>query len=94
MAKMALTHEEIQQLKKEFFDEADERYVRVEDCNEKQEKVNAKFANDDKRIDLILQEQKQMRTETKSGLKFNNWLTTAVLGAIIAAVIAFYFLAT
>jgi hypothetical protein len=92
--RVALEHSEIQALKAEFFAEADERYVKIEDCNDKQEKVNAKFANDDKRIDLILAEQKQMRTETKNGLKFNNWLTTAVLGAIIAAVIAFYFLAT
>lgn len=91
---MALEHNEIQALKAEFFAEADERYVKIEDCNDKQEKVNAKFANDDKRIDLILQEQKQMRTETKSGLKFNNWLTAAVLGAIVVAVISFYFFAT
>lgn len=91
---MALTHEEIQNLKKEFFEEADDRYVRIETCAEKQETVNKLFANDDKRIDLILQEQKRMRAETKSGLKFNNWLTAAVLGAIIAAVIAFYCLST
>lgn len=91
---MPLEHKEIQALKKEFFAEADERYVKIEDCNEKQEKVNAKFANDDKRIDLILAEQKQMRRETKNGLKFNNWLTAAVLGAIIVAVVAFYFMAT
>ena len=87
---MAITHEDIQELKRVF----DDRYVLQSDCNEKQEQVNKKFANDDKRIDLILVEQKQLRQETKSGLKFNNWLTAAVLGAIIAAVIAFYFLAT
>lgn len=87
---MAITKEDIIELQKIL----DDRYVLQSDCNEKQERVNAKFANDDKRIDLILQEQKQMRTETKSGLKFNNWLTAAVLGAIIAAVIAFYVLST
>ncbi len=91
---MALEHSEIQALKAEFLAEADERYVKIEDCNEKQEKVNARFANDDKRIDLILAEQRQMRTETKNGLKFNNWLTAAVLGAIVVAVVAFYFFAT
>lgn len=88
---MALEHSEIQALKAEIFAEADERYVKIEDCNDKQEKVNAKFANDDKRIDLILAEQKQMRSETKSGLRFNNWLTAGVLGAIIAAFVGFYF---
>jgi hypothetical protein len=32
---MALEHSEIQALKKEFFEEADDRYVRIEDCNDK-----------------------------------------------------------
>ena len=72
----------------------DDRYVLKDVCNERQENVSKKLANDDKRIDLILAEQKQMRHETKSGLKFNHWLTAAVLGAIIVAVVAFYFLAT
>lgn len=85
---MALEHDDIMELKKVF----DDRYVLQSDCNDKQEKINNKFANDDKRIDLILAEQKQMRKETKNGLKFNNWLTAAILGAIVAAVIAFYFM--
>ncbi len=85
---MAITHEDIQELKRVF----DDRYVKIEDCNDKQEAVNKKFANDDKRIDMILLKQDQMRSETKSGLKFNNWLTSAVLVAIVGAVVAFYFL--
>ena len=85
---MAFTHDDIMELIKVF----DDRYVLQSECNEKQESINKKFANDDKRIDLILAEQKQMRKETKNGLKFNNWLTAAVLGAIVAAVIAFYFM--
>lgn len=87
---MALDHNDIMELKKVF----DDRYVLQSDCNEKQENINKKFANDDKRIDLILAEQKQMRKETKNGLKFNNWLTAAVLGAIVVAIVAFYFFAT
>lgn len=51
---MALEHGEIQALKAEFFDEADERYVKIESCTEKQEAVNKKFANDDKRIDKLI----------------------------------------
>ena len=86
---MSLTHSDIQELKKVF----DDRYVLLSDCNERQEIINKKFANDDKRIDLILAEQKQMRSEMKSSLKFNNWLTAAVLGAIVAACISFYFFA-
>lgn len=84
---MAVTHEDITELKRVF----DDRYVLQSDCNERQSNINDKFANDDKRIDLILAEQKQMRRETKSGLKFNNWLTAAVLGAIIVAFVGFYF---
>lgn len=84
---MAFDHNDIMELKKVF----DDRYVLQSDCNEKQEHINGKLANDDKRIDLILAEQKQMRQETKNGLKFNNWLTTAVLGAIVAGLVGFYF---
>lgn len=91
---VAIEHDEVQALKKEIFREADERYVKIAECNQKQEKINERFANDHEQIALILREQRQMREEQKSGFKINNWLTTAVLGAIIAAVIAFYFFAT
>lgn len=46
---MAVTHEDIQELKTVF----DDRYVLQTDCDETQEKMNKKFANDDKRIDLL-----------------------------------------
>lgn len=82
-----IDHNDIMELKKVF----DDRYVLQSDCNERQEGINKKLANDDKRIDLILAEQKQMRQETKSGLKFNNWLTMAILGALIAGFVGFYF---
>jgi hypothetical protein len=49
-----MTHEEIVALKKEFFEEADGRYVKIENCNDKQESVNKKFADDDKRIDKLI----------------------------------------
>lgn len=51
---MALEHSEVQAIKKEILDEADERYVKIEACTEKQEAVNKKFANDDKRIDKLI----------------------------------------
>ena len=51
---MTLEHNEIQALKKEFLEEADDRYVKIESCVEKQEAVNKKFANDDKRIDKLI----------------------------------------
>ena len=54
VTKVALEHSEIQAIKKEILDEADERYVKIESCTEKQETVNKKFANDDKRIDKLI----------------------------------------
>lgn len=44
-----VTHEDITELKKVF----DDRYVMQADCTERQEAVNKKFANDDKRIEII-----------------------------------------
>lgn len=84
---MAISLEDMNIIKKEIFAEADNRYVSIDDCNEKQEKVNGKFANDDKRIDLIIQKQDYQNGK----LTLNNWLTFAVLGAIITLVIGYYF---
>jgi hypothetical protein len=69
---MAITREDLQVIKKEL----DDRYVLQSDCNEIQEGVNKKFANDDKRIDLLISQQ-----------KINNWLTLAIAGGIISLVI-------
>ena len=46
---VALDHNDIMELKKVF----DDRYVLQSDCNDNQERVNKKFANDDKRIEII-----------------------------------------
>ena len=51
---MPLEHSEYQAIKKEILEEADERYVHVGDCTDKQESINKKFANDDKRIDKLI----------------------------------------
>ena len=82
-----MDYNELMEIQKYF----DDRYVLQSDCNEKQSEVSKKFANDDKRIDLILLEQKQMRVEQKSGFTFNNWLTAGILAAIIAGFVGFYF---
>jgi hypothetical protein len=84
---MPITHEDITELKKVF----DDRYVLQSDCNERQEQIQKVLADDDKQIALILQEQKQMRKEQKNGFKFNNWLTAAILGALIVGFVGFYF---
>lgn len=69
---MALEHADIQELKKVF----DDRYVLQSDCEETQKQMNKRFSNDDKRIELLIQQQ-----------KVNNWLTSAIAGGIIALLI-------
>ena len=69
---MAVTHEDITELKKVF----DDRYVMIEDCKDTQRQVNSRFSNDDKRIELLINQQ-----------KINNWLTLAIASGIIALVI-------
>lgn len=51
---MALDYEERKSIREEILEITDERYVHIGDCNEKQETVNKKFANDDKRIDKLI----------------------------------------
>ena len=46
---MAIDKEDILELQGIF----DDRYVSQSDCNDKQEKMNGRFANDDKRIEII-----------------------------------------
>lgn len=81
---MALTHEDMQEIKKIL----DDRYVQITDCDNKQTDINKKFANDDKRIDRIL----LMQEQGNKDIKKNNWLTTTILGIIIAGVIGYIFL--
>ena len=69
---MALTHEDIGELKKTF----DERYVQVKDCNDVQLRTSNKFSNDDKRIELLVRQQ-----------TINNWLTGAIASGIITLLI-------
>ena len=76
---MNITHEDITELKKVF----DDRYVQIADCDSKQNDINKKFANDDKRIDRIL----LLQENTTKSLQKNNWLTTAILSVIIGIVV-------
>lgn len=61
----------------------DDRYVQIVDCDSKQNDINKKFANDDKRIDRIL----LLQENTTKSLQKNNWLTTAILSVIIGIVV-------
>ena len=67
-----ITHEDIVELKKVF----DDRYVLQADCDATQQNMLKKFATDDKRIELLVSQQ-----------KINNWLTLGIASGIIALVI-------
>lgn len=72
---MPLTHEDIRELKKEL----DDRYVLQSDCDTIQQKINSRFANDDKRIELLIHQQ-----------KINNWLTGAIASGIAALLVRIF----
>lgn len=50
---MPINLEDMTVIKSAIFAEADNKYVKVEDCTEHKIKVNKKFADDDKRIEII-----------------------------------------
>lgn len=76
---MAITHEDMQEIKKIL----DDRYVQIVDCDNTQNEMNSKFANDDKRIDRIM----YLQEDTNNKLTKNNWLTITILGVILTAVV-------
>lgn len=67
-----ISHEDVQELKRVF----DDRYVMQSDCDKAKEKINNKFAHDDKRIKLVVHQQ-----------TINNWLTGAIESGIVALLI-------
>ena len=67
-----LTRDDFKEIKKEL----DDRYVLQSDCNDKQEAVNKKLANDDKRIDKLLD-----RFDTVSKLLWV--IASAVISALV-----------
>lgn len=67
-----LTRDDFKEIKKEL----DDRYVLQSDCNDKQEAVNNKLANDDKRIDKLLN-----RFDTVSKLLWV--IASSVIGALV-----------
>ena len=71
---MALSMEDMNFIKKEL----DDRYVMKSDCSDRQEAVNKKFANDDKRIELIAQDFNTIKNLIKV-------VATASIGSLITA---------
>lgn len=73
---MGLEYNDIDTLKKTF----DERYVLQSTCNDTQEKNNKKFANDDKRIEIIAHDFKVIK-----------WLISTVAAASVSSLIVAVF---
>lgn len=71
---MPIEHEDITELKKVF----DDRYVLQADCSERQEGINKKFANDDKRIERLFD-----KLEIWNKLLWA--IATATVGALVVA---------
>ena len=77
---MMLTHDDFNEIKKEL----DDRYVLQSDCNDKQESVNKKLANDDKRIDKLLD-----KFNTVSKLLWV--IASSVIGALVLELLGLIF---
>lgn len=71
---MAIGMEDIAVLRDEF----DSRYVMQSDCNDRQENINHKFANDDKRIEIVMHD--------FATIKKLMWaVATASIGSLVTA---------
>lgn len=74
-----MTLEELDVIEQHIFAKADNRYVHIDDCNTTQNENRKRFANDDKRIDLLI-------------AKINIWekllwaIASASVGALVVSV--------
>ena len=75
-----LTRDDFKEIKKEL----DDRYVLQSDCNDKQEVLNKKLANDDKRIDKLLD-----KFNTVSKLLWV--IASSVIGALVLELLGLIF---
>lgn len=74
---MGMNKDEIEAMRSEF----DERYVRQTTCDERHRAVCNKFANDDKRIELLLQ-------RLASYDKLLRTIATSVVGTLVTSVVS------
>ena len=73
-----MDHDQIMEIQGVF----DDRYVLKDDCVERQEMVNNKFANDDKRIELLIQ-----KWNTLEKLVWT--IATATVGTLVTTIVQF-----
>ena len=76
-----ITLEDMNTIKKEIFTEADNKYVHIDECNDRQEKNNSKFANDDTRIKLFEQ-------KIKSWEWLFKLIATGTIGTLVTSTLA------
>lgn len=74
---MAITHEDMQEIKKVL----DDRYVQIADCDNKQTEVNNRFSNDDTRIKLFEQKMKSWEWMFKL-------IATGTVGTLITSILS------
>lgn len=70
-----MEHDQIMEIQSVF----DDRYVLKDDCVERQEMVNNKFASDDKRIELLIQKWSTLE-------KLVGTIATATAGTLVATI--------
>lgn len=71
-----LTHEDFVEIRNTL----DDRYVLQSNCNDTQERINKKFSNDDKRIEVISHDFKVIK-----------WLVSTVAASSISALVVSIF---
>lgn len=81
---MPYTHEEIIAIKKEVIAECKNIFVEIDACNDKQEKVNSRFANDDTRIKLFEQKMKSWEWIFKL-------IATGTIGTLLTSILSLVF---
>lgn len=74
-----MEHDQIMEIQDVF----DDRYVLKNDCVERQETVNKKFANDDKRIELLIQ-----KWNTLEKLVWT--IATATVGTLVTTIMQIF----
>lgn len=74
--RMAISYDDLITIKKEL----DERYVLQSDCETTQTSINKKFANDDKRIEIVVHDFKVIK-----------WLISTVAAASISSLVVAIF---
>ncbi len=79
---MMFSTEQIDYLNKHFDERYNDKFVPMDYCTKQQKNMASKFANDDKRIDLILQNQANYDKK----IALNNKLTVAILCGIVTLV--------